>query len=79
MVRTRIDLKHAIKCKIQSISQPFKTGEIVEYARHIAPNVYLNANRVAKYIQAADEADFNKSKRVWTPRSHIKKDGMEDN
>lgn len=66
MVRTKIDLKAAIKDKLQTMSEPFKTGEIVNFARTQAPNVYVSPNRVAKYIQAADVAEFNKSKKVWT-------------
>lgn len=76
MVRTKVDLKLAIKDKLQSMTQPFKTREIVNYARDMAPNVYVSPNRVAKYIQAADIADFNKSKKVWSlkTQTNIKED-----
>lgn len=70
MVRTKVDLKVAIKDKLQTISQPFKTREIVNFARDLAPNVYASPNRVAKYIQAADIAEFNKSKKVWEIKTH---------
>lgn len=65
MVRTKVDLKAAIKDKLQTMDQPFKTGEIVNFARDLAPNVFVSPNRVAKYIQATDIAEFNKSKKVW--------------
>jgi hypothetical protein len=76
MVRTKVDLKEAIKTKLQSMSEPFKTREIVNFARDLAPNVYASPNRVAKYIQAADIAEFNKTKKVWNIKTHsnIKED-----
>ncbi|MCA9496839.1 MAG: hypothetical protein KC589_07875 [Nanoarchaeota archaeon] len=71
MVKTKIDLKAAIKEKLQTIKEPFKTGDIVNFARTTAPNVYVSPNRVAKYIQAADIAEFNKSKKVWNIKTQV--------
>lgn len=65
MVNTRIDLKIKIKEKIETLNRPFKTGEIVDYAKETAPNIWAGVNRVAKYIQATEIAEYNKTKKVW--------------
>lgn len=66
MVRTRIDLKLKIKEKLEEMQGEFKTQEIVDYAKTQATNVWTNPHRIAKYIKAADIAEFNKSRKVWT-------------
>ena len=65
MVKTRIDLKIKIKEHLQEIDRPFRTTEIVEFANGVAPNVWTSPHRIAKYIKAADIANFNKSKKQW--------------
>lgn len=73
MVKTRIDLKAKIKEKLESIDEPFKTNEIVEFAKEVAPNVWTSPHRIAKYIKAADIAEFDKSKKVWRPKEETPK------
>jgi len=65
MVKTRVDLKIKIREKIEELDRPFKTTEIVEFATKTAPNVWTSPHRIAKYIKAADIAEFNKSKKRW--------------
>ena len=65
MVHTKIDLKLKIKERIGEIDRPFKTSEITEFAKSIAPNVWANSHRISKYIRASDIAEFNKRKKVW--------------
>jgi len=65
MVKTRIDLKIKIRERIEELDRPFKTTEIVEFANSTAPNIWTSPHRIAKYIKAADIAEFNKSKKIW--------------
>lgn len=69
MVSTRIDLKLKIKQKLGEMQGEFKTQEIVDFARNEAPNVWTSPHRIAKYIKAADIAEFNKSRKVWTVKT----------
>ena len=80
MVATKIDLKALIKKKLQSMNEPFKTREIVNFAKLKAPNIYASSNRIAKYIAAADVVEFNKNKKVWNKKAHPNiKDKMQKN
>lgn len=69
-----MELKVKIREWVNQQNDPFKTSEVVDYARKQAPNIYTSGARIKNYIKEIQELKYDKNKKQWLrtqPNVHV--------